>query len=128
MARGNLRGKKFPLLQQAAQGSLREHHRFLLAQWIALWEELAVRIAKFEQRIEEQMRPFAQAVATWDSLPGIDRVTAWTMVAEIGADMTQFPTAGTRVILMHRLWVTGVYWRKLTFFSVMIRFLPPPRP
>jgi transposase len=50
------------------------------------------RIAKFDQRIEEQMRPFATAVETWNSLPGIDRTMAWTMVAEMGADMKQFPT------------------------------------
>ena len=42
------------------------------------------RIAKFDDRIEEQMRPFEAAVETWDSLPGIDRITAWTMVAEMG--------------------------------------------
>ena len=91
MARKRLRGK-IPLLQQAAAGSLNEHHRFLLEQWLAHWDELAERIAKFDQRIEEQMRPFAAAVETWDSLPGIDRITAWTMVAEMGAHMNQFPT------------------------------------
>ncbi len=92
LARGNLRGK-IPLLEQAARGSLREHHRFLLEQWMAMWDELAVRIASFDTRIEEQMRPFAEAVKTWTSLPGIDRVTAWTMVAEMGVEMSQFPTA-----------------------------------
>jgi len=38
------------------------------------------------------MRPFAEAVETWTSLPGIDRITAWTMVAEMGPNMRQFPT------------------------------------
>jgi len=92
LARRSLRGK-IPLLQQAARGSLNEHHRFLLEQWTAVWDELAGRIAKFEQRIEEQMRPFEAAVKTWSSLPGISRVTAWTLVAELGTDMGQFPTA-----------------------------------
>lgn len=92
LARKRLRGK-IPLLQQAAAGSLNEHHRFLLEQWLAHWDELAERIAKFDERIEEQIRPFAAAVETWNSLPGIDRITAWTMVAEMGADMNQFPTA-----------------------------------
>ena len=91
LARKRLRGK-IPVLQQAATGSLNEHHRFLLEQWLAHWDELTERIAKFDQRIEEQMRPFAAAVETWNSLPGIDRITAWTMVAEMGADMNQFPT------------------------------------
>lgn len=91
-ARGSLRGK-IPLLEQAARGALQEHHRFLLEQWLEIWKDLAARIAQFEQRIEEQMRPFAAVVETWMSLPGIDRVTAWTMVAEMGVDMKQFPTA-----------------------------------
>jgi|HubBroStandDraft_2_1064218.scaffolds.fasta_scaffold89199_1 transposase len=92
LARKRLRGK-IPVLQQAAAGSLNEHDRFLLEQWLAHWDELTERIAKFDQRIEEQIRPFAAAVETWNSLPGIDRITAWTMVAEMGADMNQFPTA-----------------------------------
>ena len=92
LARKRLRGK-IPVLQQAATGTLNQHHRFLIEQWLALWDELATRIAKFEERIEEQMRPFARAVQTWTSLPGVDRITAWTMVAEMGGDMTQFPTA-----------------------------------
>jgi transposase len=92
MARGRLRGK-IPVLQQAATGTLNQHHRFLIEQWLTLWDELATRIAKFEERIEEQMRPFVTAVQTWTSLPGIDRITAWTIVAEMGAEMTHFPTA-----------------------------------
>lgn len=92
LARKRLRGK-IPILQQAATGSLNEHHRFLLEQWLTHWDELTERIAEFDNRIEEQMRPFAAAIETWDSLPGIDRITAWTMVAEMGPNMNQFPTA-----------------------------------
>jgi transposase len=92
LARGSLRGK-IPALEKAARGNLTEHHRFLLEQWLEMWEERAVRIAKFEERIQEQIRPFEAVVETWASLPGINRVTAWTLVAEMGADMRQFPTA-----------------------------------
>jgi transposase len=92
LARGSLR-RKIPRLEQAARGGLNDHHRFLLEQWLAMWEELAARIAQFEERIEEQISPFAVAVKTWASLPGIDQVTAWTLVAEMGVDMRQFPTA-----------------------------------
>ncbi len=92
LARKRLCGK-IPVLRQAATGTLNEHHRFLLEQWLAHWDELVERIAKFDQRIEEQMRPFAPAVEAWMSLPGVDRITAWTMVAELGADMSQFPDA-----------------------------------
>lgn len=92
LARGQLRGK-IPLLEQAAKGKLTEHHRFLIEQWMGMWDELSTRIARFEERIEEQMRPFEAAVQAWSSLPGIERVTAWTLVAELGADLRQFPTA-----------------------------------
>jgi transposase len=92
LARGRLRGK-IPLLQQAARGSLNEHHRFLLEQWLAMWEELEARIAKLDERIQEQMRPFEPVAQVWASLPGIDRRTAQTIVAEMGADMSQFPSA-----------------------------------
>jgi transposase len=78
LARGRLRGK-IPVLQQAATGSLNEHHRFLIEEWMAMWDELAGRVGKFEERIEERIRPFAPAVQTWASLPGVDRVTAWTL-------------------------------------------------
>ena len=81
------------MLEQALRGSLEPHHRLLLEQWLGRWDELAARIAPFEQRIEEQMRPFAPVVETWSSLPGVDRVTAWTMVAEMGAERKPFPTA-----------------------------------
>ena len=39
------------------------------------------------------MRPFATALETWTRMPGIDRITAWTIVAEMGSNMAQFPTA-----------------------------------
>jgi transposase len=91
LARKRLRGK-IAVLRQAATGTLNEHHRFLLEQWLAQWDALTERIAKFDQRIEEQMRPFAETAETWTSLPGIDRITAWTLVAEMGPNMKQFPT------------------------------------
>lgn len=91
LARGRLRGK-VPLIEEAVAGRLQEHHRFLLAQWLGMWDEVGSRITQFEARIEEQIRPFASVVEAWSSLPGIDRVTAWTLVAEMGADMQQFPT------------------------------------
>src|SRR4051812_1262930 len=92
LSRGRLRGK-IPVLEQAGQGRFNEHHRFMLEQWLGMWDQLSERIAKFEERIEEKMGPFEAAVKTWVSLPGIDRVTAWTLVAELGVEMKQFPSA-----------------------------------
>jgi len=92
LARGRLRAK-IPELRLALAGRVTEHHRFLLRQWLDTLEFLEQSIATFDRRIEEQMRPFQAAVACWMGMPGVDRVIAWTLVAEIGVDMNQFPTA-----------------------------------
>ncbi|MGH9631657.1 MAG: IS110 family transposase, partial [Bryobacteraceae bacterium] len=87
MLRAIIQGKTDPAeLAELARGSLRGK--------MEMWDQVAVRIRKFEEQIEEQMSPFEAAVETWASLPGFDRVTAWTAVAEMGADLTPFPTAG----------------------------------
>jgi hypothetical protein len=45
--------------------------------------------------MDEQMRPFAPSAETWDSLPGVDRITAWTMVAEMVQIWRSFPSPCT---------------------------------
>lgn len=92
LARGRLKGK-IPQLQQALQGRVREHHRFLLAEYLDEWDALEARIGRVESEIDAHILPFESAVTLWQTLPGIDRVTACSLVAEIGVDMNQFPTA-----------------------------------
>lgn len=92
LARGRLKGK-IPQLKQALQGRVREHHRFLLAEYLDEWDALDARIARVESEIDAHILPFESAVTLWQTLPGIDRVTACSLVAEIGVDMNQFPTA-----------------------------------
>jgi transposase len=92
LARGRLRAK-IPELRLALAGRATEHHRFLLRPWLDTLEFLEESIATFDRRIEEQMRPFQAAAACWMGMRGVDRVTAWALVAEIGVDMNQFPTA-----------------------------------
>jgi transposase len=53
LSRGRLRGK-IPVLEQAGQGRLNEHHRFLLERWLGMWDQLSEQITKFEERIEEK--------------------------------------------------------------------------
>lgn len=53
-------------------------------------------IALLEERLEDIGRPrpeLSQAVDRWDTIPGVDRVAAWALLAEVGDDMAQFPTA-----------------------------------
>jgi len=91
MARGRLKNK-IPELEQALEGRIRDHHRFLLKQFLEEWNDLGQRIARIEAEIDKRIGPFEEAVALWQTIPGVDRVTACNLVAEIGVDMHQFPT------------------------------------
>jgi transposase len=91
-ARGRLKSKVLELTQALA-GRVRDHHRFLLAKYRDEGEALGQRIQRMEAEIDKQIRPFEPAVALWQTIPGVDRVTACHLVAEIGVDMQPFPTA-----------------------------------
>jgi transposase len=93
MARARLRNK-MPLLEQALVGKVTEHHRFLLKALMDHWTYLESQIERFDQRIEEAARPFEKAITALILIPGFDRVSAQSVIAEIGADMKPFPTAG----------------------------------
>lgn len=91
LARRQLRGK-IPQLEKALQGRLTEHHRFLLQ---LLWKQLhqqELLIAELEAKIEELTQPFAAQIERLDAIPGVDRRVAEVMLAELGPDMTPFPT------------------------------------
>ena len=92
LAKGRLRDKQ-DLLQQALQGRVRPHHRFLLAQHLSHIDFLDEAIRQLDRQIEEQMRPFMAALATWDELPGINQRLAEIIVAEVGPDLTPFADA-----------------------------------
>jgi transposase len=92
MAKGTLR-KKRDALGEALTGRFTEHHAFLLRQILAHVEFLDGAIVDCDRRIEEHTRPFAAALEQLTSIPGVARRGAESLLAEIGADMKQFPTA-----------------------------------
>jgi transposase len=93
LAKGRLR-TKLPALRAALAGRFRtEHHGLLVAQILAHIDYLDEAIALLSERIEQVIAPFAEQVALLDTIPGIDRRAAEVIVAEIGPDMGQFPTA-----------------------------------
>jgi transposase len=95
LARGQLR-KKQAALEQALTGRLRAHHRFLLAQLLGHLDFLDSEISALDERVEELVRAvpaWAAAVERLDTIPGINRIIASLIVAEIGVDMQRFPTA-----------------------------------
>ncbi len=90
-ARGSMRGK-IASLEQAFVGSFGDHHAFLLRQMLGRIDALSADIATLEDRIETQIAPFAHAVSQLDEIPGVGVTAAQTIIAEIGLDMSRFPT------------------------------------
>lgn len=106
LARGRLRAKR-ERLEDALQGRLREHHRFMLETLYLHLKSLESLVARLEARIDAVTRddamnapmspehregPFESCVTLLDSIPGVNRTMAQTVLAEIGTDMRQFPT------------------------------------
>lgn len=81
-------------LADALHGRVREHHRFLIDQHLKTIEQLEATIAAFDTRIEAALRPFRDAIERLKEIPGLSETSAQILIAEIGTDMTQFPTAG----------------------------------
>ncbi|MDQ6748416.1 MAG: IS110 family transposase [Candidatus Dormibacteraeota bacterium] len=95
LAKGKLRTKRASL-QRALSGRVSAHHRLLLTTPLAHVDFLDEEIAQLSAAIAERLQPFAEEVARLDTIPGVDRQTAEVLLAEIGADMGRFPTAGHR--------------------------------
>jgi transposase len=93
MARLSMR-KKITVLEEAFTGYFTDHHAFLLQRMLDRVDAIRADIAALEARIESQMAPFAAAVEKLDEIPGISLAVAHVILAEIGLDMTRFPTAG----------------------------------
>ena len=93
LARGALR-KKLPALRQALTGRFREHHAFLVTQLLAHLDYLDETIATLSAEIAGHLSPFAPEVTRLQTIPGVKQRTVENLLAEIGVDMTPFPTAG----------------------------------
>jgi transposase len=91
LARSRMR-VKIPLLEEAFVGRFTNHHRFLLRTMLARIDQVSTDIATVEARIEELVTPFVQAVQRLDDIPGVGATAAHVIIAEIGLDMTRFPT------------------------------------
>jgi transposase len=91
LARGKLRAK-LPALRQALRGQFRPHHAFLVSQLLAHLDYVDETITTLSGRIEEVIVPFADELARLDTIHGVGRRTAEVLIAELGVDMTQFPS------------------------------------
>jgi transposase len=122
LAKGRLRSKRVEL-EQALRGTLQSHHAFMITQHLALIDALDEQITAFDERIHEaieatrppsgpagerqgEQQPAAQeqpsaapdgawaAQAILDAIPGIGERTAEMILAELGTDMSRFPSKG----------------------------------
>jgi transposase len=91
LAKGTLR-KKIPALREALQGRFSGHHALLIGQMLAQIDFLDETIQTLSERIEELTRPFLREIELLDSIPGVDKRAAEMLLAEIGPDMSRFPT------------------------------------
>jgi transposase len=93
LAKGRLRAK-IPELTEALRGVLSDSQRWLLGEQlhrIAEWDET---IARLDAKIAELTRPFERVLLLLDQIPGVNRRIAEIIIAEIGVDMTRFPSGG----------------------------------
>lgn len=91
LAQQKLRNK-IPQLREALYGKVSDHHRWMLQ---LLWDQLLTSeafLTRLDERIEQITRPQQPVLARLDAIPGIDRRVAEVLLAEIGADMTPFPS------------------------------------
>jgi transposase len=92
LARTALRGK-ISRLEEAFTGRFDDHHAFLLAKMLARIDAIDADVADLDTKIGEQIAPFADAVDRLIDIPGIGVTAARVLIAEIGVDMSRFPTA-----------------------------------
>ncbi|MGH2885868.1 MAG: IS110 family transposase [Solirubrobacteraceae bacterium] len=91
LAKGALR-KKIPALKEALQGRFTGHHALLVGQMLAQIDFLDETIQTLSERITELTRPFSRELELLDTIPGVDTRAAEMLLAEIGPDMSRFPT------------------------------------
>ena len=93
LAKGRLRSKKADL-EHALEGRFKVTQQFIVSELLSQIDGLDDTIARFDQEIEKQCAPFEAAVAHLDTIPGVGKATAQQIVAEVGTDLSHFPTAG----------------------------------
>jgi transposase len=92
-------------LYDALHGRITEHHRFLLKLHLSQWDALDAaiqeidsqanaQIARMDAKLKDEEEPFRAVIVRLGSIPGVSTLSATSILAEIGRDMSRFPTAG----------------------------------
>ena len=92
LSKGTLRSKKREL-ELALEGTFTDQQRWLLDKELRQVEWLETQVQVLEREIERRVAEFEEPMGRLLTVPGIDRKTAWTIVAEIGVDLSAFQDA-----------------------------------
>jgi transposase len=93
LARARMRAK-LSLLVEAFSGFFTDQHAFLLGKMLTRVDQLDADLAELDAKLQALIAPLAGAVERLDEIPGVGQTAAHLLIAEIGTDMTRFPTAG----------------------------------
>lgn len=91
LARGRMKGKTEDL-QKALRGLMGSHQRMILEEMLRHIDYLDATICRLDEEVKERMRPFESEVVNLDAIAGVGERSAQTIIAEIGTDMSVFPT------------------------------------
>ncbi|MBC7926410.1 MAG: IS110 family transposase [Bryobacteraceae bacterium] len=80
-------------VRNALKSNVTDHHRWMLARLLGQIDSLSRLIEDLEQEISRKMKPYEDHIDRLLSIPGVDLITAWTLIAELGTDMSKFPDA-----------------------------------
>ena len=89
---GTLRAKR-DQLRLVLKGRITDHHRYMLRELMADLDRIEAKIMRLETEIANRMKPYADAIERLMTIPGFKLITAWSIVAEMGTDMSAFPDA-----------------------------------
>jgi hypothetical protein len=92
LAHGSLEAKK-PQIRAALAGRCSEHFRYLLSGLLDDMDRLDRKVTDVTARLEMYMTPHAELIGRMCEVPGVERLTAWTVLAETGADLSAFADA-----------------------------------
>jgi transposase len=93
LTRGRLKASRADLLD-ALHGRVTDHHRFMIRLHLTQIDALEVAVTTIEARIGDALGPFRAAVTRLITMPGLSETSARVLIAEIGADMSRFPSVG----------------------------------
>ena len=79
-------------LREALRGRVTKHHRFLLRLHLQQIDVLDTAIAEIDREVDANVEPFRAAITILTTIPGVSDLSARTIMAEIGMDMSRFPT------------------------------------